>query len=154
MSKDMVNLSQERDYTIRSASIEDLTAVKELLRERGLPTVGVDETINTFLVADKHKVIGTVGVLYDGEKALIRSFAVTSKNENRGIGLALIKQVLAEIKRMGAAEVYLLTETAAEYFKRFGFFEINRDDIPQRLLKESGLAQACPCSSQCMKFLL
>lgn len=142
------------DYMIRAAHKEDLDQVKKLLEERALPTVGVDKNITKFLVADHHAIIGTVGVLYDGEKALIRSFAVSAENEKRGIGLALVKELLTEIKSMGSKEVYLLTETAAEYFKRLGFYRINREEMPQLLLEESGLDQACPCSSQCMKFLL
>jgi amino-acid N-acetyltransferase len=154
MDKSVVQLTPEKDYKIRCARIDDLATIKKLLSSNGLPTVGIDEYVDQFLVADQQEVIGTIGVLFEGEKALLRSFVVNTEQRGSGIGSALVKDLLKEIKNRGIEEAYLLTETAEEYFKRMGFYNISRDDMPHSLLKESGLDQACPCSSRCMKFTL
>jgi len=139
-------------YTIRHAQPGDIEQIKSLLQANDLPVVGVVQYWQNFFVADKQDcILGALGAHYDGKKALLRSFVVNDSQRNSGIGKALLQRMLLEMQRRGINEVFLLTETATNYFIREGFTEICRDEIPQILLKESGLDQACPCSSQCLK---
>lgn len=142
------------DYLVRHGKSSDIAQIKELLRVTHLPTVGAKKAADCFLIADNGQVIGILGVLYEGEKALLRSFAVSPLYRCKGIGGLLLTAMLQELKTQNIQEVYLLTETAADYFKRIGFGEIARKAMPENLLKESGLDQACPCSSKCLKYLL
>lgn len=142
------------DYNIRCATVDDLAEIKELLIATSLPTFGVDVNVNHFIVAASGRIMGVVGAHYSETKALLRSFAVSSKLRKSGIGTTLIKQIKKQLEIQNIEEVYLLTDTAQEYFKRLGFYEISRDQMPAPLLKGSGLDQACPCTSHCMKFLL
>ena len=139
-------------YTIRHAQPSDIEQIKSILQVNDLPVVGVAQHWQNFLVADKQNcILGALGTHYDGKKALLRSFVVIGSQRNSGIGKALLQRMLLEMQRRGIKEVFLLTETAANYFIREGFTEICRAEIPQILLEESGLGQACPCSSQCLK---
>jgi amino-acid N-acetyltransferase len=142
------------DYLVRRGKFSDIAQIKELLRVSHLPTVGAEKAADRFLVADNGQIIGILGVLYEGEKALLRSFAVSPLYQGKGIGGFLVSAMLHELTAQNIQEVYLLTETAADYFKRIGFGEIARKAMPENLLKESGLDQACPCSSKCLKYLL
>lgn len=148
------DLALDNDINIRRATVNDLAGIKELLIANGLPIVGVDMNVNHFIVADNSRIMGVIGAQYSETKALLRSFAVNSRQRKCGVGTALIKQVQTQLRIQNTEEVYLLTDTAQEYFKRLGFYEISRDQMPLLLLKESGLDQACPCTSHCMKFLL
>jgi arsenite methyltransferase len=142
------------DYTIKNATVDDLAEIKELLIVSDLPIVGIDSNVNDFIVADNGQIIGVIGTHYYETKALLRSFAVTSKLRKSGVGMALFQQLQKQLKSPNIKEVYLLTETAQEYFKRLGFYEINRDQMPSPLLEKSGLNQACPSTSHYMKHLL
>ena len=144
------------DYSIRQATENDLDAVELLLAACELPVVRVAPHIKTFLVAetDDKKLVGVLGMLADGDKALLRSFAVSSLQRKRGVGLALVRQMLAQLSEQHCTAAFLLTETAEQYFARLGFVVIERAAMPQALLVESGLDQACPCSSVCMQYKL
>ena len=45
----------------------------------------------------------------------------------------------------------LLTETAADFFRRRGFMIIQRESIPADILASSALGQICPASSKCLE---
>lgn len=147
-------LLPNKDYLIRATREADLEAIRGLLTAADLPVVGIDGYINQFLVAENEQVIGVIGIHYDAEKALLRSFVVNPQEQKCGVGTALVTEALQQMKSQQITEVYLLTETAVEYFKRIGFCEISREQMPIHLLAESGLDQVCPCSSCCMKILL
>jgi len=143
------------EYTLRRADINDADSIKKLLQESGLPTVRIEKQLSEFIIAEERgSILGTLGAVYDGNKALLRSFAVCKENRKNGIGAALIKEMFAIMKAKKIREVFLLTETAAAYFINLRFLEISRADIPKILLTESGLDQACPCSSQCFVYKL
>lgn len=142
------------DYTIRQAERKDFAAIRELLLTNNLPVVGVEEHIEEFMIAEQTDLVGVMGALQENKKGLIRSFAVAASLRKNGVGLALLQSMKERLKQQGVKDVYLLTETARDYFKKRGFTEIIREEMPQTLLKESGLDQACPCSSYCLKYLL
>ena len=141
------------DYRVRQATENDLDAVELLLAACELPVVRIAPHIKTFFVAetDDKKLVGVLGMLADGDKALLRSFAVARSHRKRGVGQALVRAALAQLREESCNEAYLLTQTAETYFARLGFSVIDRTAMPQALLVESGLDRACPCSSVCMK---
>lgn len=142
------------DYTIRQADKNDFPAIRELLLTNNLPLISVERHIEEFIIAEQTEIIGVMGALQEDSKGLIRSFAVTASLRKVGVGLALLQTMEQQLKRQEVKEIYLLTETARDYFKKAGFIEISREEMPVSLLRESGLDQACPCSSHCLKFLL
>lgn len=135
---------------IRRAEASDISEIKEILTRSNLPTVGVEKAVEHFLIAESGQVIGVIGVLLEEPKSLLRSFAVSPLHRSKGVGGLLVTEMLKELKKQEIKEVYLLTETAADYFTRIGFSEIYRAKMPLNLLKESGLDKACPCTSKCM----
>lgn len=144
------------DYRVRQATENDLDAVELLLAACELPVVRIAPHIKTFFVAetDDKKLVGVLGMLADGDKALLRSFAVAPSYRKRGVGQALVRAALTQLRKESCNEAYLLTQTAETYFARLGFSVIDRTAMPQALLVESGLDRACPCSSVCMKYKL
>ena len=138
-------------WDIKNADSDDISAITSLLQNCELPIVNIEKQVNDFIVAKQQNcLVGTLGVVYDNnENVLLRSFAVTKKNRSQGIGKELIQTMLAVMEKKKILNVFLLTETAAEYFMKIGFHEIQRSEIPDILLSKSGLDKACPCSSKC-----
>ena len=142
-------------YTLRCADIKDISPIKELLQACDLPVVGIEKQPSDFIIAEAQgNILGILGAVYDGNKALLRSFAVCEKKRGNGIGIALVKAMFNIMKSKEIIEIFLLTETAAAYFVKLEFSEISRGDIPKILLVESGLDQACPCASSCFSYKL
>jgi amino-acid N-acetyltransferase len=58
----------------------------------------------------------------------IRSVAVDPALQGRGIGSRLVQFCLEEARSLGLSEVFLLTMTP-EFFQRFGFKVVSREDL-------------------------
>jgi amino-acid N-acetyltransferase len=123
-----------------------------LLVSEKLPVVDLPAMLDNFVVMkDGKDVIGVAGLEIYGDYGLLRSLAVHPIY--RGNGLA--KQLLTKIESMAAAKalsaIYLLTETAPEYFSRNGYHQTNRTDVPALVQQSSEFSYACPKSAIVMK---
>src|SRR4030042_1329485 len=58
----------------------------------------------------------------------IRSVAVAPAHQRRGIASRLVQTCLAEAHALGLSEIFLLT-LAPEFFQRFGFQIVSREDL-------------------------
>lgn len=142
------------DYIIRPAADHDFGAIGSLLDVCGLPTAGIQEKLSGFLVADCSGVVGVIGMEFSGKSALLRSLAVSHARRNSGIASALVDQCLDQARQSGCNEAYLITGTAEKFMRRWGFASIDRSQVPEALLRDSGLDNACPSCSTCMKLEL
>ena len=145
-------LQSEVDFRIRPATAADFPAIHALLTAASLPVAGVDAASGEYVVADlAGKVVGVLGIEKSGDAALLRSFAVQADFRKRGIGEALVRHVLGQLKFEGISSLYILTNTAEAFAARFGFVKVSREELPAPLLNGSTLGTACPASSTCMK---
>ncbi len=138
---------------ISVAARDDLPDVLDLLRSSSLPVAGVEEHLDSFLVArdEAGRLVGTIGLEVYGEVGLLRSLAVRSDRRSAGVGTELVERlmVLAREKKIGT--VYLLTTTAETYFPRFGFACVPREQADSRLAVSEELRGACPSSAILMR---
>lgn len=147
-------LEEGKDYRIRIASGDDFPAINELLGQCGLPVAGVREKIQNFLLADAGEggVTGVIGVEQQGGSVLLRSLAVRPEWRKSGIGSELVEKAMKRARQAGGRHFYLLTNTAENYMRKWGFEKIERGQIPPGLLHDSGLDTACPSCGICMGF--
>lgn len=116
----------------RPARPSDLPAIEQLLQESGLPTAGVAEHLTGFVVVQEgDRVVASAGLEVYDRSALLRSVAVDPAYRNRGLAAGLVRGLLESGRGRGVAEVFLLTTTAADYFRRLGFTPIPRGDVPR-----------------------
>ena len=141
--------------TIERANRSDLPDVLALLRANSLPTDGVAEHVDTFFVARLDgKVLGTAGLEWYEDGALLRSVAVAASSRGAGLGLALTRAALEAAEGRGTEAVFLLTTTADRFFPRFGFERITREDVPVSVRRSVEFASACPESAVVMRRVL
>jgi N-acetylglutamate synthase-like GNAT family acetyltransferase len=81
---------------------------------------------------------------------LLRSVAVACALRRSGAGRALVADRLADARERGLDTVYLLTTTAADYFRGLGFAPTLREEVPAVLAASPELSGACPASATCM----
>jgi N-acetylglutamate synthase-like GNAT family acetyltransferase/2-polyprenyl-3-methyl-5-hydroxy-6-metoxy-1,4-benzoquinol methylase len=136
---------------IRHAVGGDLPGVEQLLVTSHLPTDGVAEALDGFLVAEHAgKVVGVVGVEECGEYGLLRSTAVSPEWRRRGLGRQLVQRAIAEAESKGVRALYLLTTTAEQYFPGFGFSTTSRESVPDAVRRTGEFTSACPASATVM----
>lgn len=138
-------------YEIVAAARSDAHAVGELLLANSLKPAGLGPHITTTLVAvEDGALVGCVALEPYGKDALLRSLAVAPTRHKSGIGSALVAAVLELARRMAVDRVYLLTETAADYFPRFGFTPTTRDAVPEAVRRSVEFTSLCPESAVVM----
>jgi thioredoxin type arsenate reductase len=133
----------------------DLPAILALLAENNLPPDGLAEHVGTTLVA-RHDgtIVGSAALeLYD-TSALLRSVSVSSALQKRSLGQRLTRAALALARQCGVEQVFLLTETASEFFPRFGFQPVERGSVPAAVQRSVEFTTACPVSALVMKAAL
>lgn len=133
---------------IRPASADDLPTVEDLLTKTNLPVEGVKESIGSFIVAENDgRVVGVGGVERCGDYGLLRSVAVDPAARGRGIGAAMTERLIADSKASGLHALYLLTNTAENYFPSFGFDKAPRDAVPTEIQQTAEFKDICPSSA-------
>ena len=137
---------------IDAAQQRDLPQVRALLQQCGLPLAGIDDHVNTMLVAKEDgNLVGAAALELYGDGALLRSVAVDPHHQGRGIGHQLTEAALRLAEARGLASVFLLTTTAEQFFPKFGFEEITRDQVPASVKTSIEFQSACPASAIAMR---
>lgn len=136
---------------LRPARPEDQDAVVGLVASAGLPTSGVEIGSAEFVVAEYGgRIVGVAGLETYGTDGLLRSVAVAEDWRGRGLGGELTRAILEGARRRGLTDLYLLTETAADFFARFGFRPIRREDASEAVKASEEFRDLCPVSSTVM----
>ena len=138
--------------SVRQARPGDLPALRELLSLCSLPFDGVPDHPDAFFVAlDQGHLAGSVGLERYGADGLLRSLAVHPDYRGRDLGTHLTRRALREARRLGLRRVFLLTETASEYFLRLQFRRVPRQQAPPAVQASVEFASACPEKAICME---
>ncbi len=140
---------------IRLAQARELPAVLDLLKQSRLPDVGLAQHTGSLLVAvDGDRVVGCAALELYRRAALLRSVAVAEAHRGRCLGQRLTRAALEMGQARGVRSVYLLTETAAEFFQRLGFRPVARDQAEADVGASAEFQGACPASATCMVLAL
>lgn len=94
--------------------------------------------------------VGLAGLERHGEVGLLRSVAVAADRRGTGLGRRLVADRLAAARAAGLSAVYLLTTTAADFFRGLGFTVVARAALPPALATAPEVASICPASATCM----
>jgi amino-acid N-acetyltransferase len=137
---------------IEQATVDDGPAILQLLANSGLPVDGLLDHMHTAIVArDEGRVVGCAALEVYADGALLRSVAVDAAARSRGIGTQLTTAALDLATTLGLPAVYLLTTTAEEFFPKFAFQRIERQQVPASVQTSVEFRSACPSTAIVMK---
>lgn len=144
---------QAKTMMIQRAQPGDLDAIRELLRSFDLPHEDLTPAhLDHFLVARNGDTIsGVVGLEPGNDGALLRSLVVAPDARHEGLGTRLVKAIEQRARDDGLRTLYLLTTTAADYFRARGYTQIERDALPEAIQQTDEAARLCPASATCMQ---
>jgi N-acetylglutamate synthase-like GNAT family acetyltransferase len=136
---------------LRGAEDSDRDGISALLRECRLPVDGVADALAHAVVASRGgRIVGCVAIEVYGGVGLLRSLAVSPAARGQGLGRELTREALRLAETLGVRDVYLLTETARDFFPRFGFAVEDRAGAPAALQCAVEFRSACPASALMM----
>lgn len=141
---------------LRQAAPADLPILLDLLERCGLHTSSVTLAASTYWIADLDGAAGGCIGLEHGEGAsLIRSTAVLPDARGQGLGRALVQSALTHATLRGDRTVYLFSQEAGDYWRRFGFVPAGAGEIaaalPDTPQVRSGLCKGWIADEQAWK---
>lgn len=140
------------DLSIQPATPSDLDRVERLLAANDLPTADVTaEAPQFYLASHGGTLVGVGGLERYGADGLLRSVVVAEHHRGNGYGEAICDALAARARRAGVTTLYLVTTTAADYFRRRGYTAIDRSTVPEAIGATRQLAELCPDSATCMR---
>lgn len=128
---------------------------KESLASAGLPHE--DLNVNDHLLIgyyDMDSLIGTGGLEIYGDYALLRSVSIVSQNRGKRLGSEIAYHLIEKAKGMELKGIYLLTETARDFFVKIGFKVIDRNAVAEEVKASAEFSHVCPASAVCMYLAL
>ncbi len=149
---------------LRAAQSRDLAEIRRLLAEAKLPTSGVADHLETFVVVENGTVengtdevaaidgslVGVGGLELHGRFALLRSIAVAAVHRRKGLASMICARMEEEAGGRGIDRIYLLTETAESFFAGRGYSVIARADAPVEIAATEEFTTLCPDSAVLM----
>lgn len=140
-------------HVFRALRNEDLSGVISLLKACNLPTddLGSVSLEHFELAVDAQgRIVGLAGFDRAAGDALLRSLVVAPDWRGNGIGVALVARREAAARLAGVSAFYLLTTSAADFFRRLGYVDVTRADVPAALAAHAQFRSLCPASATCL----
>lgn len=133
------------------ASAQDLMAIRELLERCGLPTSDLDSARPEFAVIRQDGQVVAAGALQRfGSSALLRSVVVTPDRRGSGLGRSVVSELEQLARVAHISQLFLLTQTAADFFARQGYRVVERSSAPKDVQGSEEFRSLCPSSAICM----
>jgi len=126
--------------TLVKAKLSDIPAMQALVRaevkDGTILNRNDDEVANhirSYVLAKKENVLVGYAALHIHSKRLaeIRSLIVDASARGEGIGQKIVNFTLDEAKELGVEEDVLVLTYLPTFFENLGFFEINKEYIPE-----------------------
>ena len=137
---------------IDRATGADADDVLALMARAHLPTDGLAAHLDAAFVArDGDRIVGSAAIEIYEDGGLLRSVAVDADCRGAGLGGRLTAAAIEDAQRRALPALYLLTSTAEDFFPRFGFERITRDEVPASLQMSIEFRGACPASAIVMR---
>ncbi len=99
---------------------------------------------------EEDRLIATGALELRGQYALLRSLAVKDALRGRRLGSRITDELIDVARENKVTHIYLLTETARLFFKRKGFVDIDRKDVPAEVQGSSEFSGVCSDDAVCM----
>lgn len=139
----------------KSISKEERSKVESLLESHKLCFNDLNESgVYLFAAEAKDDTVGYYGYELHGQDALFRSLLVNEEHRGQGFGSEIMKLAIETLKNEQVEDVYLLTNTAPDFFTKHGFEIVNRADVPEAIGKTVEFKDFCPDDSVCMHLKL
>jgi N-acetylglutamate synthase-like GNAT family acetyltransferase len=124
---------------------------REAVKNAGLPHQDLNYQSQVLIsYYQNDEMIGTGGLEVLDRFALLRSVSVSPDHRSQNIGKQITSDILKNAQNSNLDGIYLLTETAKDYFQKLGFKEVSRDQVPEEIKSTTEFASVCPASAAVM----
>ena len=94
--------------------------------------------------------VGTGAMEIYGDSGLLRSVSIIESSRGKKLGSKIVYHLIEQAKLSNLNGLYLLTETAKDFFLKIGFEVIDRSVTPIEVNSSAEFTHVCPASAVCM----
>ena len=129
---------------VRKAKISEIVRIQKLINHYAEKDLMLPRSLSElyenlrdlFVYEDDEFLLGCCALHVNWQDlAELKSLAVGESHKGKGIGRALVEAVLKEAKELKINKVFVLTYVP-EFFKKYGFKEIAREELPHKVWNE------------------
>lgn len=129
----------------------EIDSVKNLLQLSNLPNFDLDEApVHFFGVKENGQLVATGALEIYGVHAILRSLAVHQTHQNFGYGRQIVRFLENKAIEKGIKQLFLLTSTAEDFFKKLNYLPMQRNLCPPEILSSTQFREICPLSASCL----
>jgi N-acetylglutamate synthase-like GNAT family acetyltransferase len=141
-------MMQTADLILDALPNENIGELTATLHEAQLPHNDLAGTDKRFFCASVDgTIVGYVGLEIYRKDALLRSAVIFKPARSKGYGRQMVEALLDIAFQVGVERVWLLTETAPEFFEKLGFSRVDRALAPSSIVASEEFASMCPTSA-------
>ncbi len=121
---------------IRPAHRADMAPARALLELAGLEEEPArdDQFPSFYVLHNERGLVGTVALEVLGDDSVLRALAVHPEERGAGYGWMLADTAIAQARWRGVRRIYLLTESASDFFAaKFGFRVVDRSTLSKQV---------------------
>lgn len=138
--------------TVTLDQTEQMNELAGFLQSQRLPHQDLTLTGNLFMTyRDEGGIAASGGIEFYSTYGLLRSLAVRTDLRNKALGKRMVADLIKEAGKRSVTKVFLLTETAPDFFQHLGFTKVTRDVVPDAVKLSSEFSTVCPVSAICME---
>lgn len=137
----------------RPTRSEELSHLEALLKAHKLCFNDLEsQGVELFSVTKEDALVGYFGYEVFGEDALFRSFIVVPEQRTKNYGKLMWEMAKKQLKESKVKHIYLLTNTATEFFLKVGYKLFERTKVPDVIAQTSEFTTFCATDSVCMQY--
>ena len=126
----------------------EFDSFREAIKSAGLPHQDLNyKTQVLILYYQDNLLIGTGGLEVMGRFALLRSVSVNLQSRGQNLGTQITIALLKTANKKGLDAIFLLTETAKDFFEKLGFEITSRERAPVEIQSTTQFSSMCPASA-------
>ncbi|MEQ8364924.1 MAG: arsenic resistance N-acetyltransferase ArsN2 [Cyclobacteriaceae bacterium] len=130
---------------------EHLEAFTAQLKTAGLPYEDLSKEEHVLIgYYENEQLIGTGGIEIYENYGLIRSVSISAPNRGKKLGSKIAYHLIDKAKEKDLTGLYLLTETAKDFFLKIGFEVVDRNAVVKPVQASSEFSHVCPVTATCM----
>lgn len=143
-------VTDEINHMITPQPTSSSASVLALLEQCHLNGSDLDNGVQLLAHYSGQDCLAVVGLEPYENVGLLRSLAIAPEHRGQGWAQLLVKSIEQQAINQNIAKLYLLTETASEFFNRLGYQTIERAQAPDMIRQTSQFNALCPSSAVLM----
>lgn len=132
------------DFKIQKVELDDLNILKEFMKKLNLVYEEIEKHLEDFfIIRVENKTVGCAGIEHYDDVGLLRSVGIDEELQGKGLGKKIVTKMIDYALEKGIVNLYLITNSAEDFFKKFDFTIVSRSEVDSRIQQTYEYTTGC-----------